>query len=719
MRHSLFLTCGFLGALALGCGGGNLVLPGEGDPASVVVLEGGDQTGRVGEALAGPLVVQVLDVTDRPVPGATLVVEVDGGAVEPDTVTTAGDGKASIAITLGSTVGEVAGSVRVVAPEGPAVVDTTFTLTAVAASANGLSVVSGQDQAGAAGTDLAEPLVVEVTDAFGNPAAGVPIAWTAEGGGAVSEPSTTTGADGRTSVTRTLGSVAGTQSTLATSEGLAGSPAVFTHTVTAGNPSGVLIVSGNAQTATPGTTLPDPLVVEVVDGDGNAVVGAAVTWVVTAGAGSVAPTTGTTDGEGRASTVWTLGAAAGANALQAIVSGVGQAEFTATAAAGAPSRIRAVSGDGQSGPAGGRLAAQLVVQVLDDAGNPIGGVTVTFAIESGGGSVSPTTAQTAANGQAATAWTLGPAVGAQRVSASASGAGSVRFDATSTAGAPAVLGLMTQPSTSAVAGLPFPRQPVVHVRDAAGNPVQAAGVTITAAIASGGGQLGGTTSQVTGANGRASFTNLEITGATGSHRLIFAASGLSSVTSGTISVSAAQTTTRITSDSPDPSAPGQGVEVVFEVTSPSGSPTGTVQVTVAGGNETCSADVGTGRCTITLTGAGNRTLTARYAGAGVFGASAGTTGHSVVVPNTPPTAVDDGYAATAGVLLTVPAPGVLENDSDPDDPISAQLLTDPAHGALTLNGTAPSPTSRTRHSSGRTASPTRSPVGPRPTQAPC
>ncbi len=526
MRPLRFLTSGVLCALAIGCGGDDLVLPGEGDPAAVVVLEGDDQSGRVGEALAEPVVVQVLDGVERPVPGVTLVVEVAGALADPDTVTTVADGKASIGITLGSAVGEAAGSVRVIDPEGPSEISTTFTVTAVAASANGLLAVSGQDQSGAAGTELPQPLVVEVTDAFGNPIADVPITWTAEGGGAVSAPSTTTGADGRTSVIRTLGPVAGTQSTLATSEGLAGSPAVFTHTVTAGSASGVVIVSGNNQVAAPGTTLPDPLIVEVVDGDGNPVVGAAVTWVVTAGLGTVAPGTGTTDAEGRASTIWTLGAAAVTNTLQAIVSGVGQAEFTATAAAGAPSDIRVVSGNGQSGPAGGRLPAQLVVQVLDDADNPVSGVTVTFRVESGGGAVSPATAQTGADGQAATAWTLGRGLGSQQVTASAPGAGSVQFTATSTAGSAAVLGLMTQPSARVVVGVPFPRQPVVQVRDAAGNPVQAAGVTITAAIESGAGQIGGTTSQTTGANGRATFTNLEIVGATGSHRLIFAAAGL-------------------------------------------------------------------------------------------------------------------------------------------------------------------------------------------------
>ena len=67
----------------------------------------------------------------------------------------------------------------------------------------------------------------------------------------------------------------------------------------------------------------------------------------------------------------------GANTAQAVVSGVGQAEFTATAAAGTASAIQIVSGNNQNGQAGARLAADLVVLVLDDNDNPVAGVPVT------------------------------------------------------------------------------------------------------------------------------------------------------------------------------------------------------------------------------------------------------------------------------------------------------------------------------------------------------
>jgi hypothetical protein len=637
MGHLRLFAFGLASTALFSCGGDDLVLPSEGEPATITIVQGDGLSGRVGEALADLLIVEVLDVADRPVPGATVVIDLSGAVAEPDTLSTDPQGRASAEITLGSQVGEADGAARVIAPEGPAAIEAAFTVVARPSSANGLAGVSGNGQTGSAGTALPAPLVVEVTDAFGNPIANIPIRWAAgEGGGSVSATSTSTDSEGRTSVIRTLGPTAGTQTTVATSQDLVGSPVTFTHTVTAGNPSGVQIVDGNDQTAPPGATLPKDLVVQVVDEGGNPVVAAAVTWVMTAGGGTLSPATGATDENGRTSTKWTLGPAVGTNTAQAIVSGVGQAEFTATAAAGTASEIRVVSGNDQIGQAGSPLASPLVVGVLDDEDNPVGGVAVTWTVESGGGSVSPASSATSANGRASATWTLGPGTGPQRVQASAPGAGSVRFEATSTVGAASVLRLAAQPSGRTAVGQPFRRQPVVQVHDAAGNPVQTAGVLITAAIASGPGQIIGTTTQTTGPNGRAAFTNLGIAGAIGNHSLIFTAGGFTSVTSSTITVNPAGTSTQITSDEPEPSAPGEPVEVIFEVTSPSGAPTGTVVVTASGGSETCSVDVAVGGCSIILTVTGERTLTASFQGSTLFNASSGTTTHRVEVPETPP-----------------------------------------------------------------------------------
>ncbi|HEY7481219.1 MAG TPA: Ig-like domain-containing protein [Gemmatimonadales bacterium] len=634
MRHFHCTALAAASGVLVACGGDDLVLPSEGEPASITIVQGDSLSGRVGEALTEPLIVKVLDGAGRPVGSATVVVEMSGASANPDTLSTSAEGLDSAEITLGNQVGEAVGIVRVIEPESPVEVEATFTVLAVAASANGLAGVSGDDQSAPAGTVLPAPLVVKVSDHLGNPVPGVPITWTPEGGGSVSASSTVTDAEGLSSVTRTLGPTAGPQTTLASSdEPLAGSPVVFDHTAMPGNAAGVQIVSGNNQSAPPRTTLPEALVVRVVDGDGNPIPSAAVTWVVTAGGGSVDPTTGTTSTDGVTSTSWTLGSSTGTNTVQAIVSGVGQAEFTAHAGAGGASDIRIVSGDNQSGAAGSALPAQLVVVVVDANDTPVPGATVTWSVESGGGSVSPASGGTDAAGRAATTWTLGPGTGNQRVRASASGAGLVQFSARATAGAAAALQLVTQPSGTAEAGVPFGQQPVVQVVDASGNPVATPGIGVTAAVNSGPGQIGGSVNQATDGNGRATFTDLEIGGATGSHTLIFAAGGFQSATSNAISVGPAATSTAIVSDDPEPSTVGASVLVSFQVSSPGGSPVGTVVVTASGESTSCSdelapEDSGAGSCSIPLGVAGDQTLTATFQGP-LFQTSAGTASHTV------------------------------------------------------------------------------------------
>jgi VCBS repeat-containing protein len=59
---------------------------------------------------------------------------------------------------------------------------------------------------------------------------------------------------------------------------------------------------------------------------------------------------------------------------------------------------------------------------------------------------------------------------------------------------------------------------------------------------------------------------------------------------------------------------------------------------------------------------------------------------TVTAVNDAPAAADDAYSTDEDTTLMVAAPGVLGNDSDPDgNPLTATLVTGPAHGTLTLN----------------------------------
>ena len=554
-----------MSALMAACGGGNdLLLPGA-EPASVTLLQGDGQNGRVGEPLPQPLVAAVADGTGRPVEGATVVFVLTdpapGAAITPDSVTTDANGNATAQVMLGTRPGTQTGEVRALGGNGAAAATAPFTLNAVSENANGISAVSGDGQSGPVGSTLANPLVVLVADAFGNPIPGVAVAWSIEGGGSISSATTTTDQNGTASVIRTLGPAAGTQRTLATVAGLAGSPVAFVHTATAGSASGVSIVSGNDQTGPVSTQLPQPIVAEVRDAQGNVVPGVAVSWVIGTGGGSVSPATQSTDQSGRASAAWTLGSAPGADTVSAVVSGIGVVEFSATATAGAPAR----------------------------------------------------------------------------------------------------LSISSQPSSTAVSGVPFSQQPVIQLVDAQGNPASQSGVQVTATIASGGGTLGGTGIRPTDGSGRATFTDLAISGSPGPRTLRFTASTFAAVISSPIELGAVPTVTTIISDAPDPSDAGAPVTVQFTVTSSSGTPAGSV--TVADGGDTCTGTLsgGNGSCSLTLTNAGSRTLTATFAGGGGFGGSSDTETHTVLAPPPPspsqssitanPTSIPAGGSSTITVTV--------------------------------------------------------------------
>ena len=90
------------------------------------------------------------------------------------------------------------------------------------------------------------------------------------------------------------------------------------------------------------------------------------------------------------------------------------------------------------------------------------------------------------------------------------------------------------------------------------------------------------------------------------------------------------TTTTITANTPNPSAPGDTVTVSWTVTASSGTPTGTVTITTDQSTATCNASVATGSCDITLNTVGTHTLTADYGGSSSFNTSSDPTTHELV-----------------------------------------------------------------------------------------
>ena len=191
-------------------------------------------------------------------------------------------------------------------------------------------------------------------------------------------------------------------------------------------------VPGRNQQGAAGTALARPFEVLVLDQNGDPLPGATVTFAVTAGGGTLSATTATTDADGHAATILTLGPQPGTNTVEAVVTGLEPVTFTALGVA-VPRALTKLSGDEQVSEAGAALGQPLVVEVRDQNGNPLPGATITFAITAGGGTLSATTVPTNADGRASTKLTLGRFPGTYTVRATVVGLQPVTFTITAKA----------------------------------------------------------------------------------------------------------------------------------------------------------------------------------------------------------------------------------------------------------------------------------------------
>jgi Bacterial Ig-like domain (group 1) len=284
-----------------------------------------------------------------------------------------------------------------------------------------------------AGTAVATAPSVLVRDQNGNAMAGVPVAFNVgTGGGSVTGAAAITNSSGVATVGGwTLGTSVGANTLIASTGSL--TPVTFTATAAAGAAASITKTAGDAQTAPAGSAVPIPPSVTIKDANGNPVAGAAVSFAVTAGGGSVTGGSQTTNSSGVATvSSWTLGPSAGTNSLSATSGSLTAAVFTATGTVGAAASVTKTAGDNQTAEDGTTLPIAPAVTVRDAAGNPVSGITVIFAVGTGGGSLTGGTQVTNASGVATVgSWTLGT-VGPQTLTATAGTLPPVTFNATAT-----------------------------------------------------------------------------------------------------------------------------------------------------------------------------------------------------------------------------------------------------------------------------------------------
>ena len=113
--HRVFCLGAAVVVLTLGCGTGDLTLPGPGQgapaqPAALKVLSGDGQQAEVGTVLDDPLTVQVLGDSSQPMPNIqvqfSFLGDISGAAVDPASIATDTAGRAAAIVRLGQVPGE-------------------------------------------------------------------------------------------------------------------------------------------------------------------------------------------------------------------------------------------------------------------------------------------------------------------------------------------------------------------------------------------------------------------------------------------------------------------------------------------------------------------------------------------------------------------------------------------------------------------------------------
>lgn len=246
-----------------------------------------------------------------------------------------------------------------------------------------LTYVSGNGQVTQVGSPFANPLVVTVLDAGGNPLSGVDVTFSLVISGQPQSLTATSGTTGQASLTlpalpASLGAV--TLQITASVPGVTATVA-FTETLQAPAPSLTLAIQGgNNQTTSAGAAFPSALQVLVSDGNGKPVLDVPVTFTL---AGQSAPfATVYTGMDGIAGTFLGGAAVASAGSLAITAATGGQTvSFSETVAAPAPTLTLAIQGgNGQTTSAGVAFASPLQVLVSDGSGNPVANLQVTFTL---------------------------------------------------------------------------------------------------------------------------------------------------------------------------------------------------------------------------------------------------------------------------------------------------------------------------------------------------
>lgn len=196
-------------------------------PTQIVVVRGDGQTRRVGWQLDSLVVFAIQDAQGNGVLGQTINITPDGnGSVDNASPTSDANGEVAVQWTLATTP---SGTQNLTAVVAGAVTPGVATATAIPAIESMLILIGGDNQTAVAGTPVAMPVSVKITDAFGNPIPDHTVTFTPSGDGQVPGGSPGTAV----AVLSDINGIATTDWTLATTPGANTLVASHGHLMTA------------------------------------------------------------------------------------------------------------------------------------------------------------------------------------------------------------------------------------------------------------------------------------------------------------------------------------------------------------------------------------------------------------------------------------------------------------------------------------------------------
>ena len=390
------------------------------------------------------------------------------------------------------------------------------------ASANGATkgVLTTQPSGAVNGVALTGHAVVQLQDASSNnvDTSGVDVVATISSGTGTLSGTTTVATTGGVAtftnlvITGTVGSFTLTF----TPQGLTAAVSTsFTLSVGVGA-KGVLTTQPSG--AVNGVALTGHAVVQIQDSGGNnssAYVNVVAT--IASGTGTLSGTTtvATTDGVATFTDLMITGTV-GSFTLTFTPQGLTAAVSTPfTLTAGAATQIAVHLGNGQSATAGTAVATAPSVIVKDANNNVVSGVSVTFAVATGGGSATGLTTTTNGSGIATVgSWTLGATAGSNTLTAtSGTLTGSpVTFTATGAGAADAARSTLTPTSASITANGITTQVLTVTAKDVNGNNLSTGGITVTITRLSGTGAISSPVTDVGNGSYTATVTSPVATG---------------------------------------------------------------------------------------------------------------------------------------------------------------------------------------------------------------